>query len=63
MKVQNGQVPASYNAFLEALRRGFIPYDIFGRSKDKLRNIMGRTLVSFYISELGNLTLSNPGIK
>lgn len=63
MKVQSGQAPNTFDAFMVALRTEFIPGDGVRRSRDKLRRLTQKASVSAYLNEFRNTVLGIPGIS
>lgn len=58
MKVMSQAVPATWNEFMESVRKEFIPFDHVRRTRDKLRKLVQKTSVSSYLNEFRNLVLT-----
>ena len=61
--VASNNIPDTWEAFENAVRQEFIPFDSVQRSRDKLRRLIQRTSVSSYLSEFRNIVLTIPGMN
>lgn len=61
--VASNSIPDTWEAFENAVRLEFIPFDSVQRSRDKLRRLIQRTSVSSYLSEFRNIVLTIPGMN
>lgn len=62
MQIQNGTPPTTWSAFVDAIRKEFIPQNASRQARDKLRRLSQKTSVSAYLNEFQNTVISIPGM-